>query len=313
MLRVLALVLGVAAVSATMDAASRGATAPFPEVIPLDGGFQPEGIEVGKGTTFYVGSRVTGAIAVGDLRTGEQTPLVEGGQGRLATGIELDQHNRLFVAGAGTGDAYVYDAATGDLLETYDFADPTPGTMDTFINDVVVTPKAAYFTDSRRAVLYKVPIGPGGALADSDDFQTIQLTADLVNLNGIDATPDGKTLIAVQSNTGKLFTIDPETGDADEIDLGGESVPNGDGILLSGKTLYVVQNRLNLVTVIELAPDLSSGEVVTRLTDPDFRVPTTIDELGHRLYAVNARFGVMDPGEPTTEYEVVQLLKPAGL
>jgi sugar lactone lactonase YvrE len=305
MLRVLGLVLGVAAASATLVAASPGATPPFPEKIPLDGGFQPEGIEVGKGTTFYVGSRVTGAIAVGDLRTGEQTTLVEGHEVRRATGIELDEHNRLFVAGAGTGDAYVYDAETGVLLETYDFASPPP---DTFINDLVVTPKAAYFTDSRRAVLYKVPIGPGGALADPGDFETIPLDAALVNLNGIDATPDGMKLIAVQSNTGKLFVIDPETGDADEINLGDESVPLGDGILLSGKTLYVVQNRLNLVAVIDLAPDLSSGEVITRLTDPDFDVPTTIDEFGHRLYAVNARFGVDDPD---AEYHVVQLVKPA--
>jgi hypothetical protein len=90
-------------------------------------------------------------------------------------------------------------------------------------------------------------------------------------------------------------------------------VPNGDGILLAGKTLYVVQNRLNQVAVIALAPDLSLGEVVTRLTDPDFRVPTTIDEFGDRLYAVNARFGVTDPGDAATEYEVVQLAKPPGL
>ncbi len=114
------------------------------------------------------------------------------------------------------------------------------------------------------------------------------MTANLVNLNGIDVTPDGKTLIAVRSDTGELFRIDPETGDANEIDLGTESVPNGDGILLSGKILYVVQNRHNEVAVIDLATDLSSGEVVTRLTDPDFDVPTTIDELGSRLYAVNA-------------------------
>jgi sugar lactone lactonase YvrE len=309
MLRVLALVLGVAAASAVLVTASPGATAPFPEVIPLDGGFQPEGIEVGKGTTFYVGSRVTGAIALGDLRTGERTTLVQGGAGRPATGIELEPHNRLFVAGAGTGDAYVYDAATGELLERYDFASMPP---DTFVNDVVVTPKAAYFTDSRRTVIYKVPIGPGGRLAGPDDFEAIELADELVNLNGIDATPDGKTLIAVRSDTGQLFRIDPVTGDADEIDLGGASVPAGDGILLSGKTLYVVQNRMNQVAVIELAPDLMSGEVVNLLTDPDFRVPTTIDELGHRLYAVNARFGVANPGAPETEYEVVQLAKPAG-
>jgi sugar lactone lactonase YvrE len=304
MFRALLFAAVVAAAAAAFAAGVPAAEPPFPEVIPLDDGFQPEGIEVGKGTTFFVGSRVTGAIARGDLRTGEQSILVPGDQGRLATGIELDQHNRLFVAGAGTGDAYVYDADTGALLKTYDFA-----SENTFINDVVVTPKAAYFTDSRKAVLYKVPIGPGGELGD---FETIELhdfvLVGAFNLNGIDATPSGDTLIAVQSSTGKLFRIDPETGVAAEISLGGESVPAGDGILLSGKTLYVVQNTLNQVAVIELAPDFSSGEVVTRLSDPDFSVPTTIDEFGRRLYAVNARFGVANPD--TAEYQVVQLAKP---
>lgn len=302
-----ALLFAAVVAAAAVFAAGVPAAAPlFPEVIPLDDGFQPEGIEVGKGTTFFVGSRVTGAIARGDLRTGEQSILVEGDEGRLATGIELDQHNRLFVAGAGTGDAYVYDAETGALLETYDFA-----SENTFINDVVVTPKAAYFTDSRKPVLFKVPIGPGGELGD---FETIELRDFVLvgafNLNGIDATPSGDTLIAVQSSTGKLFRIDPETGVAAEISLGGESVPAGDGILLSGKTLYVVQNMLNQVAVIELAPDFSSGEVVTRLSDPDFSVPTTIDDHGRRLYAVNARFGIPNPG--SAAYQVVQLSKPRG-
>ena len=279
----------------------------FPQVIQLPPGFQPEGIEVGKGTTFYVGSRVTGAIYRGNLRTGEGSVLIPGGAGRLATGIELDARNRLFVAGAGTGDGYVYNAATGALIRTYDFA-----STDTFINDVVVTTKAAYFTDSRKAVLYKVPIGPGGQLGA---FETISLTgADLAlagfNLNGIDATPNGKTLIAVQSNTGKLFRIDPATGVAREISLAGESVPAGDGILLTGKTLYVVQNQLNRVAVIALSPDFSSGRLVTRLSDPDFAVPTTIDDHGRRLYAVNARFGVANPG--SAAYQVVQLAKPKG-
>jgi sugar lactone lactonase YvrE len=283
------------------------AAAAFPQLIQLPPGFQPEGIEVGTGTTFYVGSRVTGAIYRGNLRTGEGAVLVNGGQGRLATGIELDPHNRLFVAGAGTGDGYVYDAKTGALLRTYDFA-----SSDTFINDVVVTTKAAYFTDSRKAVLYKVPIGPGGALSA---FQTLSLTgADLAlpgfNLNGIDAAPNGKTLIAVQSNTGKLFKIDPATGRAQEISLGGESVPNGDGILLTGKTLYVVQNQNNRVAVIALSPNFTSGRLVTRLQDPDFAVPTTIDDHGRRLYAVNARFGVANPG--SAAYQVVQLSKPKG-
>jgi sugar lactone lactonase YvrE len=284
------------------------AAAAFPQVIQLPRGFQPEGIEVGRGTTFYVGSVANGAIYRGDLRSGTGAILVAGQAGKAATGIELDRFNRLFVAGAGTGDAYVYNGRTGALIRTYDFA-----SGDTFINDIVVTPKAGYFTDSRKAVLYIVPIGPGGALGA---FRTLPLTGDFVlgsgfNLNGVDATPNGKTLVAVQTNNGKLFRIDPTTGATRVIPLaGGESVPNGDGILLTGKTLYVVQNQLNRVAVIALTPTLTSGRVVTRLTDPDLSVPTTIDDHGRRLYAVNARFGTPSPS--TADYQVVQLAKPKG-
>jgi sugar lactone lactonase YvrE len=287
--------------------AAAAAAAAFPQVIQLPRGFQPEGIEVGRGTTFYVGSVANGAIYRGNLRTGTGAVLVAGQAGKAATGIELDRFNRLFVAGAGTGDAYVYNARTGALLRTYDFA-----SGDTFINDVVVTRNAAYFTDSRKAVLYVVPIGAQGALGV---FRTLQLSGDFAlgsgfNLNGIDATPNGKTVVAVQSNNGRLFRIDPATGVTRAISLGGESVPNGDGILLTGKTLYVVQNQLNRVAVIALSPDLGSGRVLTRLSDPDFAVPTTIDDLGRRLYAVNARFGIPNAG--TAEYQVVQLAKPKG-
>ena len=285
--------------------AAAAAAVAFPQVIQLPRGFQPEGIEIGRGTTFYVGSVVNGAIYRGNLRTGTGAVLVAGQAGKAATGIELDRFNRLFVAGAGTGDAYIYSARTGALLRTYDFA-----SSDTFINDVVVTRNAAYFTDSRKAVLYVVPIGVGGALGA---FRTLQLSGDFAlaggfNLNGIDATANGKTLIAVQSNNGKLFRIDPASGIAREISLGAESVPNGDGILLKGKTLYVVQNQLNRVAVIALAPNLGSGRLLARLADPDFSVPTTIDDHGKRLWAVNARFGTPNPG--TAEYQVVQIGKP---
>jgi sugar lactone lactonase YvrE len=309
MLRIVTL---AAALTALAVAVAGPATAskkpkPFPEVIQLPVGFQPEGIEVGTGTTFYVGSVANGAVYRGNLRTGAVSPLVVGAAGKSATGIEYDR-GRLYVAGGGTGTATVYDARTGATIRTYQL-----GTAPTFINDVVVTRDAAYFTDSQKPVIYKVPIGPNGALGDA---QTIPLSGDYVhaagfNLNGIDATPDGSTLIAVQSATAKLYRIDPTTGVAKLITLaGGESVPNGDGIMLTGKTLYVVQNQLNRVAVIELAPSLASGRVVTRLTDADFSVPTTIDDHGNRLYAVNARFGVASPS--TAQFQVVQLRKPTG-
>jgi sugar lactone lactonase YvrE len=273
-------------------------------VIQLPTGFQPEGIEIGKGTTFYVGSVATGAIYRGDLRTGQGAILVPGVAGRSATGIEYD-HQRLFVAGAATGAAYIYDARTGALLKTYQFA-----TAPTFINDVVVTRGGAYFTDSSKPVLYKIPIGSDGSLGAA---QTIPLSGDYTqvagfNLNGIDATPSGRALVAVQTANGRLYRIDPATGVAKTISLAnGESVPNGDGILLDGKKLYVVQNQNNAIAVVRLSSDLTSGVVRKRITDPDFQVPTTIDDFGHRLYAVNARFGTPNPS--TLAYQVVQVRK----
>ena len=79
-----------------------------------------------------------------------------------------------------------------------------------------------------------------------------------------------------------------------------ESVPNGDGILLEDRTLYVVQNQLNVIAAIKLDKGLASGTVVERLSDPGFDVPTTIDRFGNHLYAVNARFST--PPTPVTPY-----------
>jgi sugar lactone lactonase YvrE len=156
-------------------------------------------------------------------------------------------------------------------------------------------------------VLYRVPLGgaPGvSAIPLGGDFTFVP---GAFNTNGIDATPDGKTLVIVHSTLGVLYTVDPATGVADQIDLSGGDVSSGDGILLDGKTLYVVQNFLNQVAVVSLAADLSAGVVVDVLTNPSFDIPTTIDEHGNRLYAVNARFST--PPTPTTEYSVVQFTK----
>jgi sugar lactone lactonase YvrE len=299
---VLAAAVAVVAGAAEADKGKgNGKPKSFPEVIQLPTGFQPEGIEIGKGTTFYTGSVANGAIYRGDLRTGKGAILAPGATGRSATGIELASRDRLVVAGAATGNAYIFDARKGTLLQTIALA-----TAPTFINDVVVTRDAAYFTDSQKPVIYKVTIGKTIGAP-----QTITLSGDYThvagqfNLNGIDASSNGKALVAVQSANGTLYRIDPRTGVAKKIDLGTESVPNGDGILLDGRTLYVVQNRDNKVAVIDLARDLASGTLRTRLTDPDFDVPTTMDELGKRLYAVNARFGTANP-PATSAYQVVQ-------
>ncbi len=304
-MRRIALLAGVIALFATTVT---GSWAAQPEVISLPNGWLPEGIDIAPGGTFYSGSRANGAVYAGSLRTGEGDILVPGVEGRVAVGVDHNR-GRLFVAGGGTGDAFVYDAETGDEIESYDFAGPP---TNTFVNDVIVTRTAAWFTESRSAVLYKVPLGPDGAPGDT--FETVPLTAlgsgtPPANSNGIDATPNGKTLIIVQSDPGKLFTVDPQTGAADEIELTGMSgnVFRGDGILLDGKTLYVVQNFLNQIAVVELETDLSAGVIAGLITSPNFDIPTTIAEWGRLLYAVNARFTT--PPEPDTTYTIVQVRK----
>ena len=271
-------------------AASAALAKSFPATIALPNGWQPEGIAVGDGSTFYVGSIPTGAVYRGDLRTGKGATLVQGATGRAAIGVEHDR-GRIFVAGGMTGKAFVYNARTGALVREVQL--PTGGAA-TFVNDVVVTKRAAFFTDSNRDVLYRLGLSKNGAPAAT--ASALQLTGDFqlvggFNLNGIDATPDGKTLVVVQSVTGKLFRVVAASGVTKAIDLGGALVTNGDGLLLHGRTLYVVQNRDNKIAVVALAKGLASGRVARAITNPAFDVPTTIDRQGSRIYAVNARFG----------------------
>jgi hypothetical protein len=102
----------------------------------------------------------------------------------------------------------------------------------------------------------------------------------------------------------------PSFDRCDEGDLvGGATVATGDGILLDGRTLYVVQNTMNQIAVIRVNGALTSSTIRTRITDSRFMVPTTIDEHGRRLYAVNAHFGAQPS---STDYEVLQLRKPPG-
>lgn len=287
--------------SVLVSSVATAADRPFPTVIQLPDGFRPEGIAVGTGTTFYTGSLGGAGIYRGDLRTGEGATFIPG-EGRIFVGMKVDRRGRLWVAGGATGRGYVFDAKTGQELATFTFAG-----SPTFVNDVIVTKDAAWFTDSFRPVLYRVDVAPNGMIGA---VTTVDLTGEIevvsgFNLNGIAATPDGSTIIVVNSATGKLYAIDTETRTVNEIDLGGVTLTAGDGILLHGKTLYVVRNRLNQIAVVELAPDLASGSIVDVIFDAALDVPTTIARHGSALYAVNARF-TTTPTSSTT-YTAVRL------
>jgi streptogramin lyase len=274
------------------------------DVISLPNGFQPEGIAISPRGTGYVGSLADGDVYVFDVRTGEEIRTLQG-PGTPSVGLKIDNRGRLFIAGGPSGRARIVDADTGDLLQSYALTD-----APSFVNDVVLTHHAAWFTDSQQAQLYKLPFGPGGALPEPDAIDVVPLSGDWVqqpgfNANGIAETPNHQALLVIQSSTGILFRVDPETGVATVVDLDGVVLTNGDGLLVVGRTLYVVQNQSNTVAVIRLNPAGTSGDLVDQLTDPDFQVPTTIARYGKSLYLPNARFGT--PPTPDTTYSVVRI------
>lgn len=302
-----------------LTAAPALAQPPFPETIPLTSeatagsGFQAEGIAT-RGSYAWAGSLATGTIVRADLRSGEVTTLVESAGGS-AVGLAVDRRNRLWVAGGFSGDVRVYDARTGAQLAAVQLA--TPGTA--FINDVTVTRDAAYVTDSFNAVLYRIPIAGDG---DIGEAEALQLTGDfqqiagpfVFNSNGVVAVSSGARtrLILAQSTDpdgdgSALYVVEPgaTTAETHRIALDGGDVSNADGLVLRGRTLYVVENQQNRIAQIALSGDLRSGTVVRRLTADGFAVPTTAGFALGALYAVNAQFGAPDPA--AVDYEIVRV------
>jgi hypothetical protein len=284
--------------------AAPAAAASFPEQIDLPNGWAPEGITAGQGTTVYVGSLADGAIWKGDVKSGSGAVLAAGATGRVAVGLDYERRaDRIWAAGGPTGEVNVFDASTGDLLETYSF----PGSG--FLNDVAVTGRAVYVTDSMVQRLAVIPLPDDGTLADPAAAWTLALTGDIsfvadqFNLNGI--VRYAGQLLVVQSNTGLLFKVDKHSGATEAVDLGGASVSFGDGLERQGSKLYVVRNQLNEVAIFRLSDDGLSGTLLGSVTSAVLDVPTTVAHVAHRLWAVNARFGVQ-PG-PTEPYWITQL------
>jgi hypothetical protein len=274
-----------------------------PDIIDLPSGFFPEGVAIDDSRNVYTGSLADGSIWKGDLRTGVGDVLVEGSPGRLAVGMSFDSRTGyLFVAGGPDGNAYVYDSSSGAevaIVNLVPFG---------FVNDVIVTHSAAYFTDSFAPQIYLLPLSPAGQI--DGPATTLPLSGDFqfapgeFNANGIEAAAVGGSLIVVNSFFGEIYTVDATSGEATQIDMGG-TVVNGDGLVLLGRTLYAVEGGKNQITQISLSPDLSSGAVVGALVSDAFDVPTTAAAIGGSLYAVNAKFNT--PPLPTTPYEIVRV------
>ena len=266
----------------------------------------PEGIAALPGPGyFYVSSTDDGTIFRGQLLDPNADVFLPGGQdGRVAAvGLAVDpDRDILYVSGGATGSVWAYDVHSRELV-----GQGSNEFDSTFINDVTVTPDgSAFFTDSFQPVIYRLS-GAGSGEAVFEEW--LDLTETPIefqqgfNLNGIVSTADGTYLIVVHSSMGKLFRISIEDGETVEVDLGGATVQAGDGLVLRGNTLIVVQNALGRLTTLRMAADYSSGIIWSQMEDGSFRTPTTAAILGGRLLVVNAQFSARG-GTPELPFSV---------
>ena len=283
----------------------------LPDRVELPDGWQPEGITTDR-RSLFVGSLAGGGIWQANPRTGDGDILEPGVTGRVGVGIDYDRRrDLLWVAGGPTGQVRAHDADTGDVVATYDFAAPDPD-KPRFLNDLTVTRRGVFVTDSMYQELMVVPLDRDAdmPLPPASAAMTLTLTGDLefvegFNLNGI-VRFEGK-LLAIQSNTGELFRINPRTGDTDEVDLHGKTLVNGDGLERDEDILYVVRNEDHMISVVELddGDGDPEGRVVANLRSDDFDVPTTVALTRDSLWVVNARFGIEMPEK--AEYWVTRI------
>ncbi|MFJ8023552.1 SMP-30/gluconolactonase/LRE family protein [Streptomyces sp. NPDC096311] len=290
-----ALTVAAAGTASAGTGAAHNRTKGWPAEFPLPNGFFPESIAIGRKPYAYTGSLSTGAIYRADLRTGKGKVIYPGEVGTVALGMQLDHDGLLYYA-AGGGTARVLDTSTGKLVNSFELA-PAKGHM---INDAILLGDRVWFTDWSDAALYGVPRGHRGRvrrLPLSGDWVQVP---DVLNANGIVSAPDGRGVIVVSSQPGKLYHIDLSTGYATKITLkGADDVVNGDGLLRVGCRLYVVQNRKNLVSVFDLDMRARKATLCRTITDPRFDVPTAVARFDNRLYLVNARFNTA-PTQDTT-------------
>ncbi|MGC9380066.1 SMP-30/gluconolactonase/LRE family protein [Streptomyces sp. MH13] len=285
------------------------ATARLPDHYVIPGGKAfPTGVAYDpRSGHYYVGSAQDGTLYRGHVRKPAARVWSPAGRdGRSFTaGMTIDTEGRLYVNGGATGTLRVYDTATGDLLTTLH------GAKGGFVNDVTVAADGtAYVTDSFKPVVYRLTEDERGRWKLEHWLDVDASGVDWVdgqhNLNGIVAVGD-RHLLAVQSNTGKLWRVDRSTGRTTEVDLGGHTVVNGDALAWRDGRLYVTQGNLYAdpdtepqVAVIEMDDDLTHGRFLHGLVPPEgLHHPSAAAITDHdRLLVVNSQYNRWAAGLP---------------
>ncbi len=228
--------------------------------------------------------------------------------------MDVDRRGRLWVAGGGPGldpavapSIRVYDTRTGALL--------LDRRVDAgFLNDVVVTRRAAWFTDSFSPRLIRVPIARDGSIGAPEPVRLAGdwTQVDGFNANGIVATPRGGRLIVAQSTApdgpgAALYVVralrGPDRLRADRIRLS-DTLAGADGLVLVGRTLYSVAGPPGVVK-LRLNRALTRAGVLRTLPVPGAVTPTTAAVFAHRLYVVDAKFPLF--GDPTVPFQTTAI------
>ncbi len=263
-----------AAASLALAAVPAATAAAAPKALKLPAGFSPEAMTAHDGA-LYVGSQVDGEVLRVDPQTGEQTIAVQGRKGVHSNGIRFAD-GTIVVAGGTTGKIYLYSAHDGAPLRTYDV-------HGGFVNGVGIVGHTAYLTDTLRHVVYAVSTsGRGGVrtIAPTGDFKPNPL-----DLDGIIPAGGGQ-LLTGQYGTGILYKLNPSTGVARQLDLGGRSVATDDGLLLTGNSLYVAENSGH-VQKLTLNASRTTGTIVKTL--PPKRLSDAVDvaKIDGHLWVLN--------------------------
>lgn len=295
------------ALAAVVVAAGLGAATAAPAA--ADGRHRDEGYDLPEPGILLEGigyDRRADVIYVSGVNDGGRIYRAEVGSGALevwqpgntdgrttARGIDVDRDGRVYVAGGPTGRAFVY-ARSGELLAALE------APAGTFFNDAWVgRDGSAYVTNSNQPQIWRISEAAGvwslDLWLDAADRIPVVVGPGQFNLGGIVETADGRYLLVAQGNSGRLWRVTKATRKVVEVDLGGTALTNADGIVLKGRTLWVVQNFSRQVTEVSLRDGYTSGRVKEVTPTPVDRTFTTAKLVHGDLLAVDSQFGLPQP------------------
>jgi hypothetical protein len=240
------------------------------------------------GKHFFTGATGDGTIYRGTLGGPTVHTFIPGATGRSSVGMKV-KHHMLFVAGGQTGIIFVYDLRHPDAA---------PLMFDTgaggFLNDLVVTGRGVFVTDSFRPVLWHIA---SDQIKDGGMVEAIPLDPEIqfagggaFNVNGIVALSSHK-LIVDDTDNGALFSIDVRRDGSRAIEmLDAPALVGADGMLIDKGRLLVVRGDPAGVTFLKGRHGHSQFVIDKIVTDPSLRGPSTIARVANRLVVVNADF-----------------------